>query len=170
MTRACTFAVILGVGVLAAFEAPLGFATDPILPTPPTATITVTRTVPARYHGRTAKAWARAEAQQRANSEARGKSLRRLKRAARVTWQPTVEYALQLASRVYGIPYSKMRAVAYCESTLSPGAVNGRYKGIFQLGWAPFGFSPFDPVASALSAAQTVVHDGSWRQWSCGGA
>ncbi len=57
--------------------------------------------------------------------------------------------------------------VSWCESTHNPFAQNGRYKGLFQLGWSPFGFSPFDPVANALSAAMTVRHDGSWRQWQC---
>lgn len=60
-----------------------------------------------------------------------------------------------------------MRTVAFCESRFDPYAQNGRYKGIFQLGWAPFGFSPYEPLANALSAAQTVRHDGSWRQWEC---
>lgn len=87
-----TLRASLGVAALVA-AASLGFATasratDPILPTPTTATVSV----PARYHGRTARAWARAEAQQRANSEARGKSLRRLKRAASV----------QATSGIYG--------------------------------------------------------------------
>lgn len=82
-------------------------------------------------------------------------------------WTPTVEYALRLASAVTGVPYGEMKVVARCESTLSPGAVNGRYRGLFQLGWSPFGFSPFDPVANAISAGMTVAHDGGWRQWQC---
>jgi len=82
-------------------------------------------------------------------------------------WQPTVSYAIRLASAVSGVPQSELYAVARCESGLSPAATNGRYKGVFQLGWAPFGFSPFDPVANALSAALTVRHDGGWRQWQC---
>jgi hypothetical protein len=82
-------------------------------------------------------------------------------------WKPTVTYALRLASAVSGVPYTELRAVSWCESRHEPFAANGRYKGLFQLGWSPFGFSPFDPVANALSAALTVVHDGSWRQWAC---
>ena len=35
------------------------------------------------------------------------------------------------------------------------------------LGWSPFGKSPYEPLANALSAAQTVRHDGGWRQWQC---
>lgn len=60
----------------------------------------------------------------------------------------------------------ELRAVAWCESRYFPFAVNGRYRGLFQLGWRPFGFSPYDPVASALSAALTVKREG-WRQWEC---
>ena len=82
-------------------------------------------------------------------------------------WRVTSLYAIALASRVEGVPESEMLAVARCESTLNPFAVNGKYRGLFQLGWSPFGFSPYDPVANALSAAATVRHDGSWRQWSC---
>ncbi len=89
------------------------------------------------------------------------------RRHALERWHPTVDYALHLASAVFGVSYWQMRAVSFCESRHYPYAVNGRYKGLFQLGWAPFGFSPFDPVANALSAAATVRHDGSWRQWEC---
>lgn len=81
-------------------------------------------------------------------------------------WAPTVTYALRLAAAVTGVPYTDLAAVAWCESRHQPWAQNGRYKGIFQLGWAPFGMSPFDPVASALSTALTVVREG-WRQWEC---
>ncbi len=78
-------------------------------------------------------------------------------------------YALTLASAVFGVPYSELATVSHCESTWNPFAVEpgGTYKGLFQLGWRPFGLDPFDPVANALSAAQTVRHDGSWRQWQC---
>jgi len=82
-------------------------------------------------------------------------------------WRPTVDYAIRLAAAVAGVPAWELYAVARCESTLNPYARNGRYQGLFQLGWAPFGFSPFDPVANALSAALTVRRDGSWRQWEC---
>jgi hypothetical protein len=95
---------------------------------------------------------------------------RRLHRARallRRRWQPTVDYALRLASGVTGVSYWQLRSVAWCESRFDPFARNGKYLGIFQLGWTPFGFSPFDPVANALSAAVTVRHDGSWRQWEC---
>jgi hypothetical protein len=85
----------------------------------------------------------------------------------RKRWHPTVEYALHLASAVSGVSYWALRSVSWCESTHNPFASNGRYKGLFQLGWSPFGLSPFDPIASALSAAFTVRHDGSWRQWEC---
>lgn len=90
----------------------------------------------------------------------------RARRAARARWRPTVGYALRLASAAYGVPYWDLRAVAWCESRLDPWAANGRYKGLMQLGWSPFGFSPFDPVASALSTAAVVKREG-WRQWEC---
>jgi hypothetical protein len=89
--------------------------------------------------------------------------IRRLKRQ----WRPTVDYAIRLAAAVTGVSATELYAVARCESGLSPYASNGRYLGLFQLGWDPFGFSPFDPVANALSAALTVKRDGGWRQWTC---
>jgi hypothetical protein len=105
------------------------------------------------YQGKTAREWHAVAA--------------RYRRQMLHRWAPTVTYALRLASAVSGVSYWQLRSVSHCESTHDPFAVNGRFKGLFQLGWSPFGFSPFDPVANALSAALTVRHDGSWRQWSC---
>jgi len=82
-------------------------------------------------------------------------------------WHPTVSYALRLASAVSGVPLSDLTAVSRCESGFNPFATNGQYRGLFQMHWAPFGLSPYDPIANALSAALTVVHDGGWRQWEC---
>lgn len=90
-----------------------------------------------------------------------------LRAQLRHRWHPTVSYALRLASAVSGVPLSDLTAVSRCESTFNPYATNGRYLGLFQLSWSPFGFSPFDPIANALSAALTVRRDGGWRQWSC---
>jgi hypothetical protein len=97
----------------------------------------------------------------------RTRQLQAARARLRSRWQPTVRYALRLASAVTGVAYTQLAAVAWCESTHNPWAANGRYRGLFQLGWAPFGMSPYDPVANALSAALTVRHDGSWRQWEC---
>lgn len=90
-----------------------------------------------------------------------------VRRQLRRRWAPTVQYALELASRVSGVPYGDLSRVAWCESRLDPFARNGRYVGLLQLGWAPFGMDPYDPIANALSAALTVRRDGSWRQWTC---
>ena len=112
------------------------------------------------YKGRTAAQWERRYRQ-------RTRQLQSVRRHIHDRWHPTVTYALHLASAVTGVPYSQLWSVSRCESGHYPFAANGRYKGIFQLGWAPFGFSPFDPVANALSAAVTVERDGGWRQWEC---
>ena len=109
--------------------------------------------VPETVQGKTAAEWNQIAARYRRHA------LRR--------WQPTVDYALRLASRVFHVSYWQMRTVSYCESRWYPYARNGRYLGIFQMHWRPFGFSQYDPVASALSAAQTVVRDGGWSQWEC---
>jgi hypothetical protein len=177
VTRAAAIAAVSAGLALGGIWASGAFG-DPGIPgTPATVfrTVTETRTVDRRIEGWNAAVWrAHAVANRRALNARDRKiqsfdhRLRGLERASRRAWAPTVTYAIRLASAVYGVPEAKMRAVAYCESTDNPYAVNGRYQGLFQLGWAPFGFSPFDPVASALSTAQTVVRDGGWRQWSCG--
>jgi hypothetical protein len=112
------------------------------------------------YHGASAKAWAK-------RFRRRTRQLQQTRHLLRRRWRPTVVYSLRLASAVSGLAYRELEAVAACESTLNPFAANGRYKGLFQLGWAPFGMSPFDPVANSLSAALTARRDGGWRQWEC---
>ncbi len=117
------------------------------------------------YRGLTASQWAARFRHRTRQLQAARAQVRHVER----TWRPTVTYALTLASAVFGVPYSDLAAVSHCESTWNPFAVEpgGTYKGLFQLGWRPFGLNPFDPIANALSAAQTVRHDGSWRQWQC---
>lgn len=124
-------------------------------------TTALTRPRPPRlYRGHDARWWA-------ARYHRRSHQLYHTRVRLRHHWAPTVTYALRLASAVTGVSYSQLRSVSYCESTHNPFATNGKYKGIFQLGWSPFGLSPFDPIANALSAAMTVRRDGSWRQWEC---
>lgn len=155
MTARVLFAPLAAaIAALALFAAiaGIGGAADEPAPTvsdPETRTVTIDRL----HAGKTARQWHAIAARYRAQARAR--------------WQPTAKYALELASRVFGVSRWEMQAVAYCESRLYAFATNGRYKGMFQLGWSPFGFSPYDPVANALSAAQTVVRDGGWRQWEC---
>lgn len=112
------------------------------------------------YRGVTAEGWAYRYKQ-------RTRQLYQARVHLRRRWRPTVTYAFRLASAVTGVSYWHLRSVAWCESTYNPFARNGRYLGLFQLGWSPFGLDPFDPIANALSAAMTVRHDGSWRQWEC---
>ena len=128
-----------------------------------TTTATLVRVVETKYQGKTARewhAWYRHRTRQLQAARSRVAHLRQ-------HWHPTVDYALRLASAVSGVSYWELRAVAWCESRYDPFAANGRYLGLFQLGWVPFGMSPYDPVANALSAALTVAGDGSWRQWTC---
>lgn len=131
-------------------------------------TVFVTITTHASYQGKSVHWWATRAVRARREANSSHQHLRALRSRVTTSWHPTVAYGIRLASRVFNVPEAKMWAVAHCESTLNPFAANGRYHGLFQLGWSPFGFSAFDPVASALSTAQTVVHDGGWRQWECG--
>jgi hypothetical protein len=95
----------------------------------------------------------------------------RLRRVAGINRD--VSYAIRLASAAYGVPLSEMHSVASCESGHDPSAQNGIYRSVFQEGpmfeRGPFGragFSVWDPVANAMTAAWTVSREG-WLQWSC---
>jgi hypothetical protein len=90
-----------------------------------------------------------------------------------IRWKPTVQYAYRLASAVYGVSYWSLHRVGACESNHYVYARNGRYRGVFQEGSmferGPFGragFSVWDPIANALTAASVVAGQG-WRQWEC---
>lgn len=88
----------------------------------------------------------------------------------------TAAYAIRLASAAFGVPAGDMRRIARCESGMGAqvtAEAGSGASGLFQfLGstWrrTPFAtFDVFDPVANALAAAQLVVHDGGWHEWSC---
>jgi hypothetical protein len=97
---------------------------------------------------------------------------RQLRAAAARTWRPSVDHAIHLAAKAYGVDHAAMRRVAHCESTMRPWATNGQYVGLFQTGtafWSNTPFSAFprtDPYANALATAHVVAHQG-WRQWEC---
>ena len=123
-------------------------------------------TVEGRYRGATAEQWA-------GRFRERTRQLQAVRADVHRRWHPTVVYALRLASAVYGVPYSELSAVSWCESHHYPFAVNGPYRGLFQEGpmfeshsLGRAGFSVFDPIINALVAASTVSQQG-WRQWSC---
>lgn len=140
----------------------------------------------ATYQGRTAEAWAKAahgwQAAARARSGERDWLQKRLtlrvlqvKQLRRVKAAPVkdVQYAIRLAATTYGVSETAMHRVASCESGHSSTAVNGQYRGVYQEGpmfergkYGRAGFSVWDPVANAMTAAETVAHEG-WSQWSC---
>ncbi len=152
-------AIALLIGLLAVLSITVGLAPGRSSDDPP-ATVTVTQTVTGNYRGHSATYWAK-------QYRARTRQFQHARMAARARWQPTVDYALTLAAAVTGVSYWQLRSVSLCESNHDPYAQNGQYRGLFQMHWSPFGLSPFDPIANALSAAMTVRNDGSWRQWSC---
>jgi hypothetical protein len=84
-----------------------------------------------------------------------------------------VHYAIHLAATVYGVGETALHKVASCESGHSSSAINGIYRGVFQEGpmfergrFGQAGFSVYDPVANAMTAAETVAREG-WSQWQC---
>ncbi len=176
MTRACLVTAALAGGIAFAYLT-TGALGDPVVPGAPavvTVRVPVTVRVQTRSHGHSAGYWHLRNVQARVRLNHASLSLRHANQTirretleARRRWDPTLRSAVTLASSVTGVSASDMLRVAYCESTWNPFAVNGRYKGYWQLGWMPFGLSPFDPYAAALSTAMTVEHDGGWRQWEC---
>jgi hypothetical protein len=167
MAKAAALTTAGALGLWAALDIPHSTADPPIGGTP-TVYRTVTETVTRKLEGRGIWWWRDRAIRNRKALNGTRITLQRIRAVTQARWQPTVDYAIDLASRVFNIDETKMRTVAWCESTMRPWATNGRYRGLFQLGWAPFGLDPYDPVANALSAAQTVARDGSWRQWECG--
>lgn len=93
-------------------------------------------------------------------------------RAARQAARPSVDHAIHLAAKAFGVDLRAMRTVARCESTFNPYARNGKYLGLYQAGpafWAATPFTAFDrtdPYANALATAMVVSREG-WGQWSC---
>ncbi len=81
----------------------------------------------------------------------------------------SVSEAIQLAAQTYGIPSSRLLCLAQRESTLRPGAINGRYAGLFQLEpglieRTPYtGGSRLDPYTSAMATAYLISHGESSR-------
>lgn len=132
------------------------------------------------YQGKTAIQWHRIAVQRRMARDHlrsrlgdRTRELRTLKRHL-IRVQPfTVTYAIKIASTAYGVSERDMNVVASCESGHSAFARNGQYRGVFQEGpmfergrFGQAGFSVWDPLANALTAAETVSREG-WSQWEC---
>lgn len=107
-------------------------------------------------HQRAAIAWQR-EARRHANA---------------VTYQSDVRTAIELASRVSGVPLSNLYTIARCESRLDPFNVLGQYEGLYQLGAYHRslpdirGLNPFNPYVNAMHAALFIARNGD-GQWSC---
>lgn len=86
---------------------------------------------------------------------------------------PSVDHALHVASARYGVPYSELRSVSWCESRWRPNAEGAGSYGLFQFlpgTWRRTPYrarSVFDAGANALAAAWLVRRDGGWREWSC---
>src|SRR5262245_14996290 len=122
MTARATAAIlVVALGATTAFAVTDGWA-DPPIGTPLTVYVTQTevRTVSRRVDGYGVWWWRdRAIANRRLANRHRI-TLRRIQRTMRYRWAPTVDYAIDLASRVFGVSEWKMRSVAYCESTLNP--------------------------------------------------
>lgn len=99
----------------------------------------------------------------------------RLARVRRAAWtESDVQHAFALAGATYGVSQSKLSRVSFCESGHNPGAVNGRYLGLFQFGtslWrtTPYAaFSRADPYAASLAASWAFAR-GMHRHWpECG--
>lgn len=134
---------------------------------------TPTPAVAASYQGKPLKWWVartvinRREAnQQRRNSEARGRTIRRLKREL-VGREVGPTLAIRL---VFGAHASEALRVAWCESRWHTGATNGQYRGLFQMGSyarSRYGHA-HDALGQARAAYRYFVESGrDWSPWEC---
>jgi hypothetical protein len=136
----------------------------PLRPHPPAPCPSVPACRSELAHARRAIAWQR-------------HARRSLARHLRAVHRPIVVEAAELAARAFGIDAGAMIRVASCETggTFDPYARNpsSGALGPWQFlpsTWrsTPFArWSPTNPFASALAAAQVVWADGGWSQWSC---
>lgn len=87
-------------------------------------------------------------------------------------WSPNVRTAVELASRVSGVSFSRLWQISSCESTHDPFNRLGQYEGLFQLGSYHrsmpdiVGLDPYDPYVNAMHAALFIARNGE-SQWSC---
>jgi hypothetical protein len=121
------------------------------------------------YQGKPIEWWARRTVQARKDANARGRTIRRLKRELanhRATGiSPTLAIRL-----VFGAYSSQALRVAWCESRWSTGARNGQYLGLFQMG--SFARSTYGHAGDALGQAQAayryfVASGRDWSPWAC---
>jgi hypothetical protein len=118
------------------------------------------------YQGKPILWWARRAVQARKDANARGRTIRRLKRelAGR-------EIGPTLAIRiVFGVHAAAALRVAWCESRWHTGARNGQYLGLFQMGdyaRGRYGHS-WDALGQARAAYAYFVASGrDWSPWEC---
>lgn len=131
-------------------------------------TATAEPTQEATYQGKTAKWWAKRAVQARKDANARGRTIRRLRRTIeRSRWHVSPTAAIQV---VFGSFATQAMAVAWCESKYSTGAENGQYLGLFQMGSRErrlYGHGP-DAITQARAAYAYFVASGrDWSPWSC---
>lgn len=128
------------------------------------------------WQGKSARWWARRAVQARKDSNARGRTIRRLKRELAIRHAPSSVRAIALASVAYRVSFSTLYRKASCETggTLSPFAYNrsSHASGLFQFlpsTWrsTPYGrYSIWDPYANAL-AAGWMHSAGRGGEWVC---
>ena len=93
-----------------------------------------------------------------------------------------VQRMIRTVSAHYGVSIDRALYTARCESTYRPGAKNGRFLGVYQLGdsggdpWyastgyplEAAGFTRTDALANILATIAWVDEHG-WTRWDCGG-
>ncbi len=95
----------------------------------------------------------------------------------------SVKRTITCAAKRWPVPGgpAKARQVAWCESRYNPRAVNGRFKGVFQIGDDEWGnwLSKYPVMAetwvkgilhgrsNVLVAVRTAHRIGSWKPWTC---
>lgn len=96
----------------------------------------------------------------------------RLTRELATKTSPDVRTAIELASRISGVSFTRLWTISGCESGHDPYNVLGQYEGLFQLGRYHrslpdiAGLNPFNPYVNAIHAALFIARNGE-GQWSC---
>lgn len=89
---------------------------------------------------------------------------------------PHGTYITDAICQAFGPECGKAIAVAHCESTLNPRAVNGQFRGLFQVGVrihaariARLGYTPDQmlEVGPNIAVAVDLRREQGWRPWEC---
>lgn len=129
-------------------------------------TATAEPPAPGSYQGKSAEWWAKRAVQARKDANARMHTIRKLKRTlaqSRHSISPTMAIRI-----VFGRNADEALRVSWCESRWYPGAQNGQYLGLFQMGrWARSRYGHGADALTQAQAAYRYFRESGWAGWEC---